>query len=72
MNQKMLDEKFDREQTSSNIAEHDFGLLFSFFINFLSSQMHSTFRHRKLTVLDEMLYAFALALKAHSKVCHNF
>ena len=30
MNQKMLDEKFDREKTSSNIAQHDFCLLFSY------------------------------------------
>ena len=26
----MLDEKFDREKTSSNIAQHDFCLLFSY------------------------------------------
>ena len=42
INQKMLDEKFDQEQTSSNIVQHDFCLLFSFFKNFVSSLMHST------------------------------
>ena len=34
MNQKMLDEKFDQEQTLSNIIQHDFFLLFSFFSKF--------------------------------------
>ena len=42
MNQKMLDEKFDQEQTSSNINQHDFFLLFYFYPNFESSQMHPT------------------------------
>ena len=44
MNQKMLDEKFNREQTSSNLVQHNGCLLFSFSINFVSSQMHPTFR----------------------------
>ena len=39
----MLDEKFDREQTSSNIIQHNFFLLFCFFLNFESSQMYPTF-----------------------------
>ena len=43
MNQKMLDEKFDREQTLSNIIQHGFFLLFYFFLNFKSSQMYPTF-----------------------------
>ena len=43
MNQKMLDEKFDREQTSSNIIQNDFFLLFYFLLNIESSQMHPTF-----------------------------
>ena len=39
----MFDEKFAREQTSSNSVKHDFFLLFSFFQNHSSSQMHQTF-----------------------------
>ena len=39
MNQKMFDEKFDQEQTSSNIIQHDFFLLFYFFLNFESSKI---------------------------------
>ena len=34
MNQKMFDEEFDQEQTSSNIVQQDFFLLFSFFFLF--------------------------------------
>ena len=37
-------EKFDQEQTSFNIVQHDFCFLFSFFINIVHSRMHSTFR----------------------------
>ena len=44
MSQKMLGEKFDQEQTSPNIVQHNFCLLFLFFIKFISSQMHLTFR----------------------------
>ena len=55
----MLDEKFDLEQTSSNIIQHDFFLLFYFFLNFGGSQMHPT---SKISVLDEMLDAFVPAL----------
>ena len=40
---QMFDEKFAREQTSSNSVKHDFFLLFSFFQNYGSSQMHQTF-----------------------------
>ena len=40
---QMFDEKFAREQTSSNSVKHDFFLLFSFFQNYSSSQMHQTF-----------------------------
>ena len=38
----MLDEKSDQEQTSSNIIQHDFFLIFFSFLNFESSQMHPT------------------------------
>ena len=40
---RMFDEKFAREQTSSNSVKHDFFLLFSFFQNYGSFQMHQTF-----------------------------
>ena len=39
-----VNEKFNWEQTSFNIVQHNFYLPFSFFINFVSSQMHPTFR----------------------------
>ena len=45
---QMFDEKFDREQTSSNSVKHDFFLLFSFFQNCGSSQMHHQTFHQTL------------------------
>ena len=56
MNQKMLDEKFDREQTSSNIIQHDFFLLFYFFLNFEALKYIQHFiQHQKFSMLNEML-----------------
>ena len=48
MNQKMLDEKFHREQTSSNIVQHDFCLFFNKF-NKLSnaSNISLNYSHKK-------------------------
>ena len=59
MNQKMLDEKFDRKQTSSNIVQHDF-FLFSFFFKVLKALkcIQHFIQHRKFSMLD----AFAPAL----------
>ena len=40
---QMFDEKFAQELISSNTIKDDFFLLFSFFQNYGSSQMHQTF-----------------------------
>ena len=40
---QMFDEKFAREQTSSNSVKHDFFFFSLFFQNYGSAQMHQTF-----------------------------
>ena len=43
----LFDEKFVREQTSSNSVKHDFFLLFLIFRNYGSSQMHQIFHQTR-------------------------
>ena len=49
-------------QTSSNIIQHDFFLLFRNFINFVIAQTIPTFHHSKNVMLDEIFDWFASAL----------
>ena len=54
---------FVQEQTSSNIIQHDFFLLFQNFINFVIGKPLKHFtQHGKNILLDEMLDWFASAL----------
>ena len=73
MNQKMLDEKFDREQTSFNIIQHDFFLLFYFFLNFERSQMHPTFHptSKMLDVLWNFLVKVYIQLTLENSNCQG-
>ena len=63
---------FDREQKPSNIIQHDFFLLFSFFLNFETSQkcIQHFIQHQKFTMLDEMLDSFAPAFRIY--VCDSW
>ena len=57
---KMLDEMFDRDQTSSSIIQHDFFLLFVFFENFRHLKCVQNFiQYTKFAMLDAFELAFS-------------
>lgn len=62
MNHKMLDEKFDREKTSSNIAQHDVCLLFSYKFCKLSNTSNIS---SNIETLDTFPLAFRLSRQAN-------
>ena len=73
MHQKIFDEEFDREQTSSNIVQQDFFLFFPFFVfNFLSPQMYQTFRPTsKICNTGWNVGCICVGIKTANVMCKN-